>query len=295
MIHFRQDKLFEDYFEKNKFIEHTYKDKKLTISKENINSIPKEFVQSLATRLAKSNSSSSKMVPGKGNGDKKPVQFDMAPDGKDSEIGKNKGGKVKRAEDKVDNTIDKKEFVKKQVLRLSTTTHLFEDKLDYPKVFKALLTEPHNALDYRRKTEEDIIQSIFVIDPAIGYNNNDKGFHKTLITVCKEIKGVDVLELTSLTDYSSGEYYLNKLDQIMKKNKGNIYVFSQGCGGSPPDVPFDLKKVIGTRKLTFCTCFKHGETCGCDIIPSHERLQKVNKSMKIYYSIDSYNKLSLLE
>ena len=273
MPHFRQQKLFDEHYSKSegKTFTHTYKGKDYQVSPDSVNDLSPEVLQSIATRLRKENPPKPRPRP------------TPAPGKVASSRGKGQDSTKVDAESKT-------ALIRRELLRLSKVEFLVEDKLNYPRVFKKLLSEPHLALHEKKMSIETKHELYLFVDIAVGYNPNDKGFHSTLIREAKKIKGIKVFSGPRLVMSEKGEwesalskdYYLNHLKKLVPKGK-KVLVLSQGCGGAWGEIPkhYDMH---------FATHFAKGCDCGCDGIHYHER----RKHVKIHYNIDVPEKLKTL-
>jgi len=278
MPHFRQQQLFDNHYmnSKGESFTHTYKGKEYNVSPDSVNDLSPEVLQSVATRLRKENPSK-----------KQPVVKKPQP-AKSKEKPSNSRGKGMDST-KVD-TENKRALIRRELIRLSKVEFLIEDKLNYPRVFKKLLSEPHLAL-YEKKMTVETKQDLYLfVDESVGYNLIDKGFHRTLIEEAKKIKGIKVYYGSRLCITSKGlsigsdmDYYLRHIKKLVPKGK-KVLVLSQGCGGAWGDIPKDYD-------LHFATHFEKGRDCGCDAIHYHERC----KHVKMHYNIDIPEKLKTLE
>jgi hypothetical protein len=180
--------------------------------------------------------------------------------------------------------------VRRELLRLARTEVIVEDKLDMPKVFKALLTEPHTALDYRKKTVEEEINLTLIVDTNVRYHINghmqevDRLFHNTLIEAAHGVKGIHVFYAEALHGlHHKGhryDYYTDLYKDLPTKLKRKVFVFTQGCGhvGHYLEMP---KKAVH-----FCTGFAHHHNCGC---PQIEKAAISGQVM--HYGVTNVSKL----
>ncbi len=191
--------------------------------------------------------------------------------------------------------MSEEERIKRQILIWAKNEKIVEEKLNYPRVFQALLTEPHNAFEYKKKTLEEHINLTLFVDMSVGYHTSDYmngpidyNLHNTIIKVAEKIKGVNVFARGALHaipyknvthDYWTGVY--RALPPAMKKK---VIVFSQGCGsvghyqGIPP------------KAVSFCTPFEHGRNCGCGQIAKAASAQQI-----MYYKIRNAKDLAQIK
>lgn len=179
------------------------------------------------------------------------------------------GGRTTNPAKITSNQVVREAEVKKHILRWANTDTIIQGPLDMPKVFKALITEPHTAFDYRKNVMETETNLTLFVDTAVGYHNKDKFLHNTIINVAKKIKGVNIFSGHALCNIEyKGErmpYYTDIVRALPKKQTRKIIIFTQGCGHTPDDTYKDL-----TKKMYFCTCFEPKCTCGCEQIPKAE-------------------------
>lgn len=278
MSHFRQQPLFDKHFEtiKSDTFTHNYKGVNYTIKKGTESTLDSGLRQSIATRLAKEQKSS-----------KKPKNILQKKSGQNDEkkdvSGENKAPGFTKEEIK---KINSKELIRKELLRLSKSQSIIEDRLDYPKVFKKLLSEPHMALYEKKKIVEEKQELYLFVDTSVSYNHKDNGFHHTLIEEAKKIKGIKVFYGSGLRILKNGteKYYWDLIPLCVPKGK-KVLAFSQGCGGTYygkiPSKDYDLH---------FVTHFCKDDNCGCSTIREHE----ISKRFKIHYNIDTPDKLKKL-
>ncbi len=273
MVHFRQGEVIYQEFEKldGSPIVHNYKGVDYEVTPENLLSLDPRVIQSLSTRLRRENPKP------------KPTQVPaMAPANGEASDDKGQG-----FDNREQVKLNRPELIKQEILRLATTEIIVEEKLNYPKVFQKLITEPYLSLEQFRRTYDSVVEIYLFIDRATGYNRKDEGFHRTMYDVASKIKGVRVFYNNMLRLEDDGEYYLTKLDKIVPRGK-KIVAFSQGCGGAWGEIP-------SGRHVHFVTHFKHGEDCGCDGIHYHERMEESKKSVTVHYGVDTPEKLKLLK
>ena len=83
---------------------------------------------------------------------------------------------------------DVKDFdlIKYHIIRLAKSEKLIEEKLDYLKVFRALITQPHTILEQTKKTiEDDLNLTVFVNINCNYYPQQYKSFPNSVLEVCK--------------------------------------------------------------------------------------------------------------
>lgn len=183
-------------------------------------------------------------------------------------------------------------LVRQELLRLATVPKIIEEKLNYPKVFQALLTEPHTAFDHKKKHEETEINLTLFVDHSVGYHREirgcDQGLHDTIISVAKTIKGINVFDSYAIynTEYKGQiyPYYTDLLKVLPEKMKRKVLVFTQGCGTA------ENYRGIKEESLTFCTPFSHYENCGCDRIDAAARAKQI-----MVYSFRTANDFKILK
>jgi hypothetical protein len=273
MTHFRQKSLLESYFEENDSdsFTHVFKDEEYTISRENYSSLDKGLLQSVATRLAKERNSKMQMGMAGGEPGNEPGEPGDEPAEGESSIG-GEGFDTKN-----NSLITDAALIRQELLRLSYTEQIVEDRLDMPRVFRKLLSEPHLAL-YEKKKVIDVKQELYLfVDRAVSYNAEDKGFHNTLIQEALKIKGIHVHygQMLRLNDsHDSASYYLNLVQKLVPRGK-TILAISQGCGNAFGEAPAGYN-------FHFATHFKKGCNCGCNTIRRHEQMKNVKH---IHYGI----------
>ena len=175
---------------------------------------------------------------------------------------------------------DTKERIRKVIMRWAKTEKLIEEKLNYPRVFQALLTEPHNAFEYKRKTPEDVINLTLFIDTNMRYHipqymegmKIDSSLHNTMIEVASTIKGVTVFSASAIHGIrykdKAYQYYTDLLLDLPPDLRKKVMVFSQGCGRVGTYLGVQPKAV------TFCTPFAHRKNCGCPQIRKAEEAEQ---------------------
>ena len=255
-MHFRQDPLITRHFKEteDKFT-HTYKGIEYNITPNIVNALNKELIQSISTRLRR-------MYPPK----PKPVS-------QKRDRGKADSSGAPGFDDRVVEKTVKEILIEKELKRLATTEVLVEDKLNYPRVFMKLLSQPHLALEEKRLVPEDKTELYLYVDESVGYNQKDDGFHHTMVKVAEKIKGIHVYSSYMLQ--FNGSYYWNHMKKHVPKGK-TVLVFTQGCGGTHGIPPKGYN-------IHFCTHFKHGDNCGCPTIREHENQGKL---FKFHYGLD---------
>jgi hypothetical protein len=256
-MHFRQDPLITRHFEETegKFT-HTYKGIEYTITPNIVNALNQELIQSISTRLRK-------LYP--------------PPPSKVKSVGrKGKAGDQAKAPGFDDRTVkktDKEILIERELKRLATTEVLVEDKLNYPRVFMKLLSQPHLALEEKRLVPDEKTELYLYVDAAVGYNNRDNGFHHTMVNVAEKIKGIHVYSSHMLR--FGRDYYWEHMKKHVPVGK-TVLVFTQGCGGTDGHPPKGYN-------IHFCTHFVHGDNCGCNTIRTHEDYGKL---FKFHYGLD---------
>jgi hypothetical protein len=183
--------------------------------------------------------------------------------------------------------------VKKELLRIATVEKIVEEKLDMPKVFRALLTEPYSALEHKKKSIETSVNLTLFVDANVAYHNSDfmsdidVEFHNTLIKAAESIKGVNVFYSNALynMEFKGNTYtYYTDLYKVLPANlKRKVIVFTQGCGsmGDYKDMPKEA--------VHFCTGFSLGCNCGCGQIEKARRGKQI-----MHYGITNIEKLKKL-
>lgn len=265
-MHFRQDPLITRHLrETDGSFTHTYGGKEYTITPSTVGLLDSKTLQSISTRLRK-------MYP-------PPPQKAKAP------RGQGKAGSQEKApgfDDKTVEQITKEALIESELKRLATTEIMVEDKLNYPRVFMKLLSQPHLALEEKRLVPEEKTELYLYVDASVGYNQKDEGFHHTMVKVAERIKGIHVFSSWMLR--FNDEYYWEHIRKNVPKGK-TVLVFTQGCGGTHGIPPKGYN-------IHFCTHFKHGDNCGCSTIRNHESYGKL---FKFHYGLDTPKTLKSLE
>lgn len=187
------------------------------------------------------------------------------------------------------------EKVRRELIRLAKSEKIIEEKLNYPKVFQALLTEPHTAFDHKKKTVEENLNLTLIVDVAVGYmtkdhmgNETEQGLPHTLIQVAKTLKGVTVFEAHGLHQIKykdkSYDYYTDLLRVLPKNLTKNVVVYTQGCGG------MGHYQNIKPGAVKFVTPFKAGCNCGCGQIRKAAAAEQV-----MFYGVNCADKLSIIK
>ena len=264
-MHFRQDPLITKHFmeTEGKFT-HTYKGIEYTITPDTVGLLDEKTIQSVSTRLRK-------LYP--------PPPPKFKPIGRK---GKARGElKAPGFDDRTVKKTAKEILIERELKRLATTEVLVEDKLNYPRVFMKLLSQPHLALEEKRLVPDEKVELYLYVDESVGYNQKDDGFHHTMVNVAKKIKGIRVFSSYMLR-FSEG-YYWDHMKKHVPKGK-TVLVFTQGCGGTDGHPPKGYN-------IHFCTHFKHGHNCGCSTIRQHEMEGKL---FKFHYGLDTPETLKSL-
>ena len=263
MIHFRQDPLITKHFaETGGSFTHTYKGIEYNITPNIVGALNKELVQSISTRLRK-------LYP------PPPPPMRMGRKGKANDSG------APGFDDRKVEVITDEMIIQREIKRLATTEVMVEDKLNYPRVFMKLLSQPHLALEEKRMIPEEKVELYMYVDESTGYNDNDKGFHYTMIQAAKKIKGVKVFH-SYMLQFQEGYYWQHMLKHVPRGK--TVLVFTQGCGGTNGTPPTGYN-------IHFCTHFKHGYNCGCSTIRTHEGYSKL---FKFHYGLDTPKTLKSL-
>lgn len=302
MTHFRQERVIDYHFaqEEGEAFTHTFKGKEYEITPENYKSLKSDLIQSVSTRLAKKYGSSYKTTisSGKSKGE---VETNEEGEGEYEfdEAGPNKAqGRDTKQKSGVTSDLL---IVRNELKRLSLSEKIVEEKLNYPKVFERLLSQPHLALDERKKSVEDHHELYIFVDTAASYMRGHHELHNAIITEGSKLKGVKVFHGTMVrnlmlapqnspaTHKESSVYYWSVLKHLVPKGR-RVLVFTQGCGGVNGRYP----KEMG-YKLNFCTPFAHGSTCGCNTIPEHFELSKKDKLVRMNYGIFKAKDLRKIE
>lgn len=187
--------------------------------------------------------------------------------------------------------LSKVEKVRKELIRLAKTEKIVEEKLNYPKVFQALLTEPHTAFEHKKKTIEEHFNLTLIIDTNVGYMNRgymgkdvEAGLPATIIEAAKNIKGITVFASGGLHlieyKHRKYDYYTTLLKDLPKHMTKNVIVFTQGCGG------MGHYQGIKPEAVKFVTPFEYGCNCGCEQIK-----KAANAGQIMYYGINCADKL----
>lgn len=326
MPHYRQEQLFEEFFIENKVssFTHVYKGKDFIISKETMDQLPKEVIQSAATRLSKQKDNESQSQSGScsdpkpgesGNNNSqqsgkgtKSSNTDFDSEDSDQDLTENEVDKIKdpifeNVEDYTktgkgtDNKVVKKitdaELIRKEILRIALTEEICEGRLHYPRVFKRLLTEPYRALQEKRKIIDTKLELYIYVDSSVGYNHKDNGFHNTLFLEASKIKGVKAFNTTRLYVKNSGNlYYMDHLLKNVKPGK-TVLVFSQGCGGVPDNINQNVySSILKAYNIHYITHFEGNSTCGCNTIPYHSVLKQKGGVKSIIKGVKTAKDLS---
>lgn len=188
--------------------------------------------------------------------------------------------------------------IKKHLIRLSQSTVIVEEKLNYPKVFSALLSQPHTALDQFKKTEDTKTNLTLIVDDYVSYHSRtNQWFHNSIIETAKTIKGINVYHNGGFRgsfkdkkgNYSSemSDYFTEFIATLPKKEQEKIIVFTQGCGDRDFYVYDQIKSI--KANITFCTCFAKGCNCGCNQIRVAEK-----SDIKVIYEMETPEDLAKL-
>lgn len=264
MAHFRQDPLIDKHLDaEGGSFKYKFKGQEYEINQDTIDSLSSELIQSLSTML-------SKMYP------KAKIPKKVKGEGKADET------KQRGHDDRKVAKTNQEELIKKELKRLATTEFMIEDKLNYPRVFMKLLSQPHLALEEKRLTVDEKVELYMYVDESVGYNRKDNGFHHTMAQVAQKIKGIHVYYSPMLR--FKGDYYWDHMKNNVPKGK-TVLVFTQGCGGSFGEPPTGYN-------IHFCTHFEKGDNCGCCTIEEHEDLGKL---FHMNYGIDVPEKLKSLK
>lgn len=262
--------------------DHTYsfKGKDYTINKRNFEELDPKLQQSF-THYASS------QIP------KKPKKIPQPPIRAEKESGKLK------ISTKFPTVVNVKETkmikqVRKEILRIATSEKIVEEKLHYPNAFKALLSQPHTALDQFKKTVESELNLTLFIDTNVYYfreiSDAKPSIANTIIKSVKGIKGINVFASDSLyhMEYKGKlyRYYTELLADLPEKMKQKVMVLTQGCGESDFESYKPLKEGI-----IFCTPYLHGDNCGCRQIYKAEQSNKC----KMHYNIKDWKSLKTIK
>lgn len=188
-----------------------------------------------------------------------------------------------------------KDLIIRELKRLAKSETVVEEKLNYPKVFRALLTEPHTALEQKRKTVEEACNLTLILDTNNRYWSRsnmspevDCNLIANIIEAAKGIKGITVFATSGLhhLKYKNKhyDYYTDLYQDLPLHLRKNVIVFTQGCGGVGNYNAFRPKLV------KFVTPFEHGKNCGCGQIAKAEAAQQI-----MFYGIDCATKLSKIK
>lgn len=305
--------------------EQDYKFRGITykVTMDNFDEFPNDFKQSFAHFAAKnkppSNGSTNNVVNTGSNNEleAEPIELDL----KKEEAKYNeffKGPKKRKAQKpivggKVDMPADMwgskptKEMIdtiKKYLLQMLNpkVTEHYEEKLYYPKVFEALLSNPSEALEQTRKrlyTEIKYMPLILYVDMYVSYHQaygyEAISLHNAIWAAACELRNPNIYIFPcggpyndSLPKHVLSFMQKNKLNtianprpgpghlEITNQLKGRTFIFTQGCGA-----PLNFSKV-DHKSISLCTIFNHSDTCGCDTLPVAKR----NK-VKIYHEFRS--------
>lgn len=246
MIHFRQDPLINKHLETTGgSFTHVYKGKEFTVTKDTVGDFDRQLLQSLATRLRRQYPPQSKVK--------------LRSSGIATNQEKNEG-----TDDRVNKSITTEKLIETELRRLATVEQMVEDRLNYPRVFRRLISQPHLAFEERKLVPETKTELYMYVDLSTGYNSEDNGFHYTMVNVAKKIKGITIFAAERL-DFN-GDYYWSHVAKNVPPGK-KVLVFTQGCGGTR-DEDVNLLK---THEVHFCTHFVKGDNCGCSTIAKHEQ------------------------
>lgn len=195
--------------------------------------------------------------------------------------------------------LDDIKLIKRELTRLSEIRTKKKDKLNLPKVFEALLSQPHTALE-KKKDKELITRNLVIfVDVSVGYHQQIPGckvsLHNSIIYACKDLPFVDLFYSQGMHNFDwKNNYYagigeaLKSLDEIYKKKKKKMHkilVFTQGCGNLNHDQYQGYEHLV-----EFLTPFAQGCNCGCHRI-AHARDQGCN----MHYSVHDATYLKTLE
>ena len=298
---------------------YTFKDKEYNITPESLETAPRELQQSFGNFCAKENEKCSKEgegkpgkgQPGKGKGqpsDQKGEGEAEGPGQPSDEIGdtpkelqvedekkgeeaKNpsRGGGVRRAQRIHNDQVQREIEIKKHIVRWATTEIIQIGPLNMPKVFKALITEPHTAFEHRKTILETLVNLTIMVDTNVGYFSRNQWLYNTIVQTASKIKGVNVFHSPGLHGLVhkgvSYDYYPEMIEELPAKMTEKIIVFTQGCGHTDKEQPYkNLKKPVH-----FCTCFQINCNCGCDQIAKAERGEQI-----MHYGIDTVESLATI-
>jgi hypothetical protein len=255
-MHFRQDPLITKHLsETGGSFTHRYNGTDYLINPDTVGSLNEKTLQSISTRLRKLYPPPPPTIKRKKGGGK--AQDKGAPGYDDRMVKK-----------------DTKEIlIERELRRIATKEYLVEDKLNYPRVFMKLLSQPHLALEEKRLVPETKTELYLYVDEAVGYNSKDDGFHHTMVKVAQKIRGIKVFS-SRMLQFNEG-YYWQHITKHVPKGK-TVLVFTQGCGGTYGEPPkgYDIH---------FCTHFEKNCNCGCGTIRAHEGFGKL---FKFHYGLD---------
>lgn len=168
--------------------------------------------------------------------------------------------------------IKRREEIRKHLLRLATSTKIVEEKLNYPKVFQTLFSQPHLALEQLRKTEETKVNLTLIVDPMVGYHKVNKWFHNSIIETAKDIRGINLYVGNAVRGVFEGDkrkkyypYYTELLKSLSEEQQQKIIVFTQGCGEIADNYYENISPKIKSN-IVFCTYFHKYDNCGCNSI-----------------------------
>jgi hypothetical protein len=156
------------------------------------------------------------------------------------------------------------QMVMKFIKNFQPVTVGYEEKLHIPKVFAALLSQPHTAFEQVRKYEyENKGKILLIVDKYSAFWPREKAnpeMHAALVNFTSKDKNVHHV-VVSGEDLESGPMYKNP--KFLGKYDKLLFI-SQGCGTS-----YAIPKNIA-KKMTFITIFEKGCNCGCSRIRQHE-------------------------
>jgi hypothetical protein len=176
------------------------------------------------------------------------------------------------------------QMVMKFIKNFQPVTVGYEEKLHIPKVFAALLSQPHTAFDQVRKYEyENKGKILLIVDEYSAYWSDEhanESMHAALVNFTSKDKNVHHLvvsgEFAKMGSIYQNPKFLDKYDKVL--------FVSQGCGSSHA-IPKNIAK-----KMTFITIFEKGCNCGCSRISQHER-----DGCDVRYSIKDWGDLLALK
>lgn len=259
----------DTFFKKEGQMDYTWRGKSYNINKENFGYLPPELQQSFTGYCAKNYGGAPKP---------KPVAILKQSRAEQNEEDE-RGGSTFIPSRTFSQEVKRIMETRQQLIRIATNTIFVEEKLNYPKVFQALISQPHTILDQLRKTEETYLNLTVFVDELVGYHESHQWFHNTIIKAAEGLKGVNVY---STKGFSTGQtwkggklakssgysYFTDLLKDLPKEQQKKILIFTQGCGGI--DNPYSIVKDLIPR-MTFCTWFHHGDNCGCNQIATAEK------------------------